>query len=188
MIGKLVMAQAAKHLASVTLGLGGKSAAIVDASANLALAASNIMWSKFANSGQTCIAPDYVYVHESVKDKLLALCRAEITKAYGVGLAAQRTSPNLAHVVNERHTQRIKGLLDDAAAKGANTIIGGEVSEQDCFVQPTLLDNVAADSRILNEEIFGPLLPIITYTEIQTVIDKINQLIQCILFMGCLLS
>ncbi len=175
MIGKLVMAQAAKNLASVTLELGGKSPAIVDASANLALAASNIMWSKFANSGQTCIAPDYVYVHESVKDRLMELCRAEIRKAYGEGLEAQKNSPNLAHIVNTRHTQRIRQLLDDAKAKGARTLIGGELSEQDCFVQPTLLDNVAADSRVLDEEIFGPLLPIITYTDIQTVISKINE-------------
>jgi len=169
------MAQAAKNLASVTLELGGKSPAIVDASANLSLAASNIMWSKFANAGQTCIAPDYVYVHESVKDKLMDLCRAEIKKAYGDSLSAQKDSPNLTHIVNTRHTLRIKHLLDDALAKGAKAIIGGEVSEQDCFIQPTLLDNISPDSQILSEEIFGPLLPIITFTDIQPVIAKINE-------------
>lgn len=110
-IGKHVMAAAAKNLASVTLELGGKSPTIVDASANLKLAARNIMWSKFANSGQTCIAPDHVFVHESVKDKWLELCKKEIKKAYGASLKEQAGNPHLAHMVNARHTARIKHLL-----------------------------------------------------------------------------
>lgn len=174
-IGKHVMAAAARNLASVTLELGGKSPTIVDASADLRLAASNIMWSKFSNSGQTCIAPDYVYVHESVKQEWLACCRKEILKAYGSSLGEQQSSPHLAHMVNARHTTRVKTLLDDATSRGAHTVLGGQVSEPDCFIQPTLLDNVAAGSRIMEEEIFGPLLPVIAYTDIQQVISSINQ-------------
>jgi aldehyde dehydrogenase (NAD+) len=173
-IGKYVMAAAAKNLASVTLELGGKSPTIVDASANLKLAATNIMWAKFANSGQTCIAPDYIFVHESVKDQWVDLCRKELIKAYGNSLNDQSKSPNLAHLVNARHTARVKALLDDAKAGGANTLAGGGVVEDACFVQPTLLDGVAANARIMSEEIFGPLLPIIAYRNLDEVIAHIN--------------
>jgi aldehyde dehydrogenase (NAD+) len=173
-IGKHVMAAAAKNLASVTLELGGKSPTIVDASANLKLAARNIIWSKFANSGQTCIAPDHVFVHESVKDKWLELCKKEIKKAYGTSLKEQASNPHLAHMVNARHTARIKYLLDDAQARGARTLEGGGVDEASCFVQPTLLDQIPADAKIMEEEIFGPLLPIIGYTNLDQVIASIN--------------
>lgn len=173
-IGKFVMAAAAKNLASVTLELGGKSPTIVDASANLKLAASNIMWAKFANSGQTCIAPDYVYVHESVKDRWVECCREELQRAYGSTLADQQRSPHLAHIVNPRHTARVKALLDDANARGAQTLVGGGVVADACFIQPTLLDKIAADARIMKEEIFGPLLPIIGYSQIDEVIASIN--------------
>lgn len=173
-IGKFVMAAAAKNLASVTLELGGKSPTIVDASANLKLAACNIMWAKFANSGQTCIAPDYVYVHESVKDRWVECCREELQKAYGSTLADQQRSPHLAHIVNARHTARVKALLDDANARGAQTLAGGGVVADACFIQPTLLDRIPADARIMEEEIFGPLLPVIGYSQIDQVIASIN--------------
>lgn len=173
-IGKHVMAAAAKNLASVTLELGGKSPTIVDASANLKLAATSIMWAKFANSGQTCIAPDYVYVHESVKHKWVELCRQELAKAYGSSLSEQQNSPHLAHIVNARHTTRIKALLDDASARGANILVGGGAAEHACFVQPTLLDMIPDDARIMDEEIFGPLLPVISYINIDDVIAGIN--------------
>lgn len=174
-IGKLVMSAAAKNLSSVTLELGGKSPVIVDASANLKLAASNMMWSKFANAGQTCIAPDYVYVEDSVKDKLIEACRKELKKAYGESLNDQLGSPYLAHIVNERHTQRLQSLFDDAVVNGARVLIGGQSSEKNCFIQPTLLDNVASGSRILEEEIFGPLLPIIGFKDLDAVISEINR-------------
>ncbi|MEI6733399.1 MAG: aldehyde dehydrogenase family protein [Comamonadaceae bacterium] len=173
-IGKFVMAAAAKNLASVTLELGGKSPTIVDASANLKLAASNIMWAKFANSGQTCIAPDYVYVHESVKDRWIECCREELHRAYGSTLADQQRSPHLAHIVNARHTARVKALLDDANVRGAKTLVGGGAADGTCFIQPTLLDSIPADARIMEEEIFGPLLPVIGYQRIDEVIASIN--------------
>lgn len=175
MIGKYVMGAAAKNLTSVTLELGGKSPTIIDESADLQLAATNVMWAKFANAGQTCIAPDHVFVHESVKDAWVGCCREQLKKAYGTTLAEQKDSPYLAHIVNARHTTRIKALLDDATANGARTLTGGETSEGDCFIQPTLLDQVANKSRIMDEEIFGPLLPIIGYRDIGEVIARINQ-------------
>jgi aldehyde dehydrogenase (NAD+) len=174
-IGKLVMSAAAKNLSSVTLELGGKSPVIVDESANLHLAASNVMWSKFSNAGQTCIAPDYIYVHESVKDKFIDACRHELNKAYGEDLKEQINSPHLAHIVNERHTSRLHGLLEDAKTKGARVLVGGNVSEENCFIQPTLLDNIPAGAKVLSEEIFGPLLPIIGYQNIDSVIAEINR-------------
>ncbi|PIT75344.1 aldehyde dehydrogenase family protein [Limnohabitans sp. B9-3] len=174
-IGKYVMGAAAKNLASVTLELGGKSPTIIDETANLKLAATNVMWAKFANAGQTCIAPDYVFVHENVKDAWLACCREQLIKAYGTTLEAQKSSPHLAHIVNGRHTKRIKALLDDAQAQGARTITGGGASEGDCFIQPTLLDQVSPTSRIMEEEIFGPLLPVISYSNLDEVIAHINE-------------
>ena len=173
-IGKRVMAAAAKHLASVTLELGGKSPTIVDASANVQLAAQNIMWAKFANAGQTCIAPDFVFVHESIKDQWVSACRAIIDKAYGKTFDEQQTNPHLAHIVNARHTSRVTGLLEDAKARGARVLVGGGMSEPDCFVAPTLLDGIPADARIMEEEIFGPLLPVIAFNSLDDVIAKIN--------------
>ncbi|MFT4045771.1 MAG: aldehyde dehydrogenase family protein [Solimonas sp.] len=173
-IGKVVMAAAARHLSSVTLELGGKSPTIVDATADLKAAARTIMWGKYTNNGQTCIAPDYLYVHESVKDAFVGECVAVLKNSYGDSAAAQRQSPHLARVVNARHTQRIAGLLDDAKQRGARVLFGGEIVENECFIQPTLLDNIPADARIQREEIFGPLLPVLGYRDLDAVIAAIN--------------
>lgn len=173
-IGKQVMAAAASHLASVTLELGGKSPTIVDASADLRLAARNIMWAKFANAGQTCIAPDHVYVHHSVKDEWVRCCQREIEKAYGSSVAQQQASPHLARIVNARHASRLGSLLEDAKAKGARVLSGGQADADACFVQPTLLDQTPTDARLMREEIFGPLLPVIGYESLDEVIAAIN--------------
>jgi aldehyde dehydrogenase (NAD+) len=173
-VGKLVMAAAARHLASVTLELGGKSPTIVDASANLKLAAETLMWGKFLNNGQTCVAPDHVYVHASVQDAFVDACRAVLQQRYGAGPAAQKAGADLARVVNRRHTQRLASLLADARQRGARLLAGGEVDEEQCYIAPTLLDRVPAGAAILSEEIFGPLLPIIGYTDLDQVIAAIN--------------
>lgn len=173
-IGKQVMASAAQHLASVTLELGGKSPSIVDVSAHLELAARNILWAKFTNAGQTCIAPDHVYVHESVKDAWLKCCREVLNHAYGASLTEQQANPHLAHMVNARHTARIQALLEDAQSRGARVLYGGGVARDACFVQPTLLDRLPPGSRLMEEEIFGPLLPVIAFSSLDEVIDKIN--------------
>ncbi|MDP3166575.1 MAG: aldehyde dehydrogenase family protein [Hydrogenophaga sp.] len=172
-IGRVVMAAAAKHLTSVTLELGGKSPTIVDATADLKAAAANLMWSKCTNSGQTCIAPDHVYVHESVKESFVQHCREALAKAYGEG-DATRGSPHLARIVNHSHTQRIIGLLDDSLRKGARVLVGGQHQADQKFVTPTLIDQVSPDAKIMQEEIFGPLLPVIAYRDLDEVIGKIN--------------
>ena len=173
-IGKQVMAAAASHLASVTLELGGKSPTIVDASADLRLAARNIMWAKFANAGQTCIAPDHVYVHQSIKDEWVNCCRRELEKAWGSSLQEQRDSPYLARIVNTRHASRLGTLLQDATARGARVLSGGAAMPEARFVQPTLLDQAPADARVMREEIFGPLLPVIGFESLDEVIADIN--------------
>jgi len=173
-IGKVVMAAAAKHLTSVTLELGGKSPVIIDETADVKEAARTLVWGKYANCGQTCIAPDYIYVHPAIKDAFVNEARAVIKEWYGETAAEQMSSPHLARVVNTRHTQRLAGLLSDAKQKGAKIVIGGEVSEKDCFIQPTFLENVPAEAKIQSEEIFGPLLPILTYTDLDQAIAHIN--------------
>lgn len=172
-IGKVVMAAAARHLTSVTLELGGKSPTIVDESADLKLAAQTIAWGKFTNNGQTCIAPDHVYVHAAVKDEFVRLFKEYLSMAYGEGAATQQ-SPVLARVVNQRHTQRVNALLQDAKAKGARVLVGDIVDEKDCFIAPTLLTDIPRDAKIMDEEIFGPLLPIIPFTNLDQVIGEIN--------------
>ena len=194
------MAAASNYLASVTLELGGKSPTIVDETADLSTAAKNIVFSKFANAGQTCIAPDFVAVHATVKDKFLSLCAAEIKKAYGgEDCATQQASMHYARLVNSRHFERVKLLLDDAKAHGCSVLLGGGVStdsSDSCFIQPTFLDLGALasagtgaatgtgtgaktddnkmNSKLMTEEIFGPLLPIVTFSALDDVIAHVN--------------
>ncbi|HYD97680.1 MAG TPA: aldehyde dehydrogenase family protein, partial [Noviherbaspirillum sp.] len=173
-VGKVVMAAAAKHLTSVTLELGGKSPTIVTESADLRVAAETLMWGKFLNAGQTCVAPDYVYVHDTVKDAFVAECRKVLQARYGTSAADQKRSADLTRIVNQRHTQRVASLLSDAVARGAAVQTGGEVDLAQCYVAPTLLDRVPPDADIMEEEIFGPLLPILGYAKLDTVIAEIN--------------
>ncbi|MGQ0622985.1 MAG: aldehyde dehydrogenase family protein [Panacagrimonas sp.] len=174
-IGKVVMAAAAKNLTSVTLELGGKSPTIVDETADLDLAVGNILWSKFLNSGQTCIAPDHVFVHESVRESFVAKAVAVLRERYGASAQEQEKSPDFTHMVNLRHTRRVAALLEDAKLRGARVICGGHVSESESFVAPTLLDNIPEDAAVMQEEIFGPLCPIIPYRDLDDVIRRINQ-------------
>lgn len=173
-VGKVVMAAAAKHLTSVTLELGGKSPTIVDETADLTLAAETLIWGKFLNNGQTCVAPDHVYVHESVKQDFIAACKQVLETRYGKTAAEQKHSPDLTRIVNRRHTERLAGLLSDALEHGAIVHAGGEVDVAQCYVAPTLLEHIPDDAAILSEEIFGPLLPIMAYSDLDEVIAKIN--------------
>lgn len=172
-VGKVVMAAAARHLTSVTLELGGRSPTIVDQSADLVMAAETLMWGKFLNNGQTCVAPDHVYVHESVKERFIEECVKVLQARYGAS-AVQQQNPDLTRVINRRHTQRVASLLDDALARGARVRSGGIVDVGTCYIAPTLLDNIPADAAILAEEIFGPILPVICYEELDSVIAAIN--------------
>ncbi len=173
-VGKVVMTAAAKHLTSVTLELGGKSPTIVDETANLRVAAETLMWGKFLNGGQTCVAPDYLYVHESVKNAFINECKIVLSARYGQSAEQQKSSQDLTRMVNQRHTQRVAALMADAVKAGAQIVMGGEVDVEQCYVAPTLLDNVPATARIMEEEIFGPLLPIIAYSSLDAVIADIN--------------
>jgi aldehyde dehydrogenase (NAD+) len=170
-VGKIIMGAAAKHLTSVTLELGGKSPTIVDESADLKKAATSVMWGKFANCGQTCIAPDYLYVHESVKTAFIKECQARLQVAYG---SNAHQSADYARIVNDRHFGRIKGLMDEALDAGGKLAVGGETDASDNFIAPTLISDIPADARIMQEEIFGPVLPIIGFTDIDHVIKSIN--------------
>jgi len=172
-VGKHVMAAAAKNLTSVTLELGGKSPVIVDKSVNIRKAVQSIAWGKFSNNGQTCIAPDYLYVHESVKDQFVSELTACVEKQYGLGNNA-KDNGDYCKVVNKGHYNRINRLLDDAKSQGGKLITGGQTDDAGRFIAPTLIEGMAPDSAIMEEEIFGPLLPVITFSNIDEVIDVVN--------------
>lgn len=171
-IGKIVMAAASRHLCSVTLELGGKSPVVVDHTADVELAARTIAWGKSINSGQTCIAPDHLYVHRKLADRFVECMGRQWSAWYGEGAHA-RDAP-LARVINARHAHRIKHLIDDALARGARLLYGGTVDVDEHFVSPTLLSEVPPDAKIMHEEIFGPVLPVIVFDHIDEVIARIN--------------
>ena len=167
-VGRIVMAAAAKTLASVTLELGGKSPVIVGPDADLKQAADWITFGKFVNAGQTCIAPDHLYVHAAVKDAFITALRARIARAYGSGEA----SPNLSRIVTPSHAARLAALIADALDKGAMPIIAGGQSSQ--WLGPHLIEGTTPDMRLSREEIFGPVLPVLTYSDTDAVIAAIN--------------
>jgi aldehyde dehydrogenase (NAD+) len=169
-VGKVVMTAAAKHLASVTLELGGKSPVIVDESANIAKAAKSVVWGKFANCGQTCIAPDYAYVHESRLPQFVDAAKAAITNFYG----DPARSPDYCRIINERHFERVSRLIDDATEHGASIATGGERDEAQKYIAPTLLTGAAEGAAVMQEEIFGPVLPVISYRYLAEPIAAIN--------------
>jgi len=170
-IGKIVMKAAAENLASVTLELGGKSPTVIDETADLKTAASRTVRGKFANCGQICVAPDYVLVHEKVKDEFLKLVKEKILESYGND---PLRSDSFACMVNDRHFQRVKGYLDDAVSKGAKIFTGGKLDATARFIAPTVVTDVPEGSQLLQEEIFGPVLPVRAYRDLQEAIDFIN--------------
>jgi len=172
-IGKVVMRAAAKHLTSVTLELGGKSPAIIDSNVDILPTAKKIAWGKFLNNGQTCIAPDYLYVHEKVYYSFIGALEETIKLFYDQDNKGIKNSSDYARIVNAKHFNRICILLDDAKSKGATVIYGGEMDESSCFIGPTLLANCTDDMLIMQEEIFGPILPILTFKEETEVVTKL---------------
>lgn len=171
-IGKVVMRAASQHLTSVTLELGGKSPVIVDQTADLKDAAKKIVWGKFINAGQTCIAPDYLLVHKSIEKELINEIKFFIEKSYGQN---PENSESYAHIVNGRHLGRLKNLLEDAIEKGATVAVGGKILAQSNCLVPTVLSNISGDMQLMDEEIFGALLPILTYENLDEAIHFINQ-------------
>jgi aldehyde dehydrogenase (NAD+) len=154
-VGKIVAKAAAEHLTPATLELGGKNPCIVDETAHIALAAKRIVWGKFVNSGQTCIAPDYILVHESVKNDFVEQCKKEITLSYGGNI---QQSPDCCRIINERNFTSLEHYI-----LNEKVLFGGTTDKNDLYISPTLLDNPAMDSPVMKQEIFGPILPIITY-------------------------
>lgn len=170
-VGKLVMKAAAAHLTSVTLELGGMNPAVVDETADLNDAAEKILWSKTMNAGQTCISVNEIYVHESVKDKLIqAFLRAE-KKLFPEGITI---GENMACIVNQNHFDRIKELIDSAINDGGQMVYGGKIEPTKNWIGPTLLDNVPKENAIKQEEVFGPVVTLTSYKDLNEVISQVN--------------
>ncbi len=174
-VGRVVMTAAAKHLASVTLELGGKSPAIVDASADVNQAAGQLAWGKCINNGQTCIAPDYLLVHQSVKQPFVQALQETIKSMYSPDGKPVEASESYARIVNNRHFNRLRDLVDDAVNKGATITHGGKMNADTNFMEPTILEQVTTDMLVMQDEIFGPVLPILTYTNLDDALQIINQ-------------
>lgn len=166
-VGKEVLRKAAEHLTPAVLELGGKSPCIVDGTAKIKLAAKRIVWGKFLNCGQTCVAPDYILCARSVKDELIKEIKAQITKQFG---KSPLENPDYGKIVNKRHFERICGLIDPA-----KTVAGGESSAETLQIAPTVMDNVTWDDAVMQEEIFGPVLPVMAYDDIEDVIRTVNE-------------
>lgn len=164
-VGKIVAEAAAKHLTPTTLELGGKSPTIVHEDANLDEAAQRIARGKFANAGQTCVAPDYLLVHSSVKDKLMSKFKEVITASYGENIVE---NPNFGHVVSERHFDRLVGFLDNGSI-----VTGGKHDRNNLIIEPTILENISWDDSVMQDEIFGPILPVMTYDSLDEIIEPI---------------
>lgn len=165
-VGREVLRQAAEHLTPVTLELGGKSPCLVDASADLSLAAKRIVFGKFLNCGQTCVAPDYLYCDASVKDELIRQIRIQIQAQFG---QEPLRSNDYGKIINQKHFERLAALIDPA-----KTVCGGKTEPAACRIEPTLLENVTWDDPVMAEEIFGPILPVLTYQTLEEAIRQIN--------------
>jgi aldehyde dehydrogenase (NAD+) len=165
-LGKIIMAAAAIHLSPVTLELGGKSPCIVDKTANLKLSAKRIVSGKFINAGQTCIAPDYLMVHEAVKSELVDQIKKYIKQFYG---DRPLESSDYPRIINTRHFERLVVYLQ----KG-HILMGGKTDHKQLYISPTLLDNIEWDDPVMQDEIFGPILPVLAYQDLSQVIDAVN--------------
>ncbi|MBP9022285.1 MAG: aldehyde dehydrogenase [Spirochaetes bacterium] len=166
-VGKIVMRKASENLTPVTLELGGKSPCIVDKTADIDLSAKRIVWGKFLNAGQTCVAPDYILVDESVSEELKKRMVHHINKFYGT---EPRKSPDYARIINERHTARLIGLMKDCSI-----YFGGDSDEKEKYISPTIINSPTWESPVMNEEIFGPILPVINYSDLDSVLDIIKK-------------
>ncbi|CDQ39728.1 MULTISPECIES: aldehyde dehydrogenase [Virgibacillus] len=164
--GKIIMHEASKHLTPVTLELGGKSPAIVDKDANINLAAKRIVWGKYTNAGQTCVAPDYLYVHEKVKFKLLKAMKKYIRSFYGKNPLINK---DYIRIINEKHFDRLSNFLSNGSA-----LHGGESDRMSLKIEPTILDKITWEDPVMQEEIFGPILPVLTFKDIEDAVSMIR--------------
>ncbi len=173
-VGKIVMEAAAKHLTSVTLELGGKSPTVIDESADLVKAVRKIVWGKYLNCGQTCIAPDFILLPEHLLSEFENAFKFALNKIYSDTNSIQ-SNADYCRIVNDSQFERILSLLNDAINNGAKLVGTGQMDSKQRFLSPVLLTNVSADSQIMNEEIFGPILPVITYKNQHEIFDVINR-------------
>ncbi|MBI1288130.1 MAG: aldehyde dehydrogenase family protein [Flavobacteriales bacterium] len=164
-IGRIVYQAAAKHLTPVTLELGGKSPCIIDTNINVDIAAKRLVWGKFQNAGQTCIAPDYIYVNNKIKEKFLGRVKHYITEFFG---PADKPSEDLGRIISDKHFNRVSKMLT------GDIIIGGVTDASTKYIAPTVIDNVSMDHPSMQEEIFGPVMPIIGYDNFDEVVNHIN--------------
>jgi aldehyde dehydrogenase (NAD+) len=173
-VGKLVMKAAAENLTSVTLELGGKSPSIITDSASLKDAAQRVAVAKFVNNGQTCVAPDYVLVDERIADQFNVLLVEQIKKLFTENNESFENSEHYCRIINDKHFVRLRTLLQETLDQGAKIIFGGDVNQDTRFIHPTVLSQIPHSSRIMNEEIFGPILPIIVFKKLDEAIALIN--------------
>lgn len=174
-VGKIVMKAAAEHLTSVTLELGGKSPVLILDDADLKDTADKITATKFLNCGQTCIAPDYILIPERLKDAFVEEMKKSIEKMYGSNKNGIEGSKDYSRIVNESHFKRIQHILSDANLKGAKIEFGGNSNGQENYIEPTILSHVTWEMKVLQEEIFGPILPVVTYDNLDGAIMIVNQ-------------
>lgn len=165
-VGQLVLEKASRYLTPVTLELGGKSPCIVDKSAKLELAARRIVFGKFLNCGQTCVAPDYILCHSSIKDRFVECIRQEILRQYGDDY---RSNPLYGKMISKRHFDRAAGLIDPC-----KVVHGGHFDADTCKIEPTVMDGISWEDAVMQEEIFGPIMPILTYDSLDEVIQTVN--------------
>jgi aldehyde dehydrogenase (NAD+) len=168
-VGRIVARAAAEHLTPITLELGGKSPVIVDQTSDLPLAVRRVLWGKLINVGQTCIAPDYCYVHEAVKSRFIDLCQSTLEQFFGKDPSQ---SPDLGRIVTTRHTERLKAIIDQHRDE---VVVGGQVDVEGKWVSPTILDlKSGVHGKVMEEELFGPILPVIGFTELSECVRYIN--------------
>lgn len=170
-VGKIVMKAASKHLTSVTLELGGKSPTIIDDSANLEKAVEKLIFGKFTNAGQTCIAPDYVLLQDTLEEKFKCLFKEKIKTFYTDNAEA---SESYCRIVNAKHFERLTGYIEEAKHNTSTIVSGGASNSSDHFIEPTLVFDAPEDSKLMQDEIFGPILPVKTFTSLQEPVDYIN--------------
>ena len=165
-VGKEVLRHTAEHLTPVVLELGGKSPCIVDASANIKLAAKRIVWGKYLNCGQTCVAPDYILCERSIKDEFVAEVMKQIKKQFG---EKPLENKDYGKIINNKHFDRLCGLIDQS-----KVVIGGNTNPATCQIAPTVMDNVTLDDAVMGEEIFGPIMPILTFDSFDSLVDELK--------------
>ena len=165
-VGRIVARAAAEHLTPTVLELGGKSPCIVDKSADIARSVATLCWGKLLNSGQTCTSPDYVWVHKDVKDKLIEALKNQIKAFYGEDI---KNNPDFGRIINQKHFERLQSLI-----QGSNIVFGGETDESQRYISPTIIDGVTWDSCIMQEEIFGPILPVMTFDNLEEVVQQLS--------------